>query len=249
MDGKPLYEYARSNLPLPRPIPSRKVTISQIDLLSFTPGEARTDSYEYPKEHLDEKARLEIERLEKMVKEGGTVIPSEEEVVKKVDGESESVVDEKREDKSYESETTSGSSLSHVSRSLLSELIRVMSPNRWTTPNLWDLSDRIFRYLHPIRNPRPRNRFGILRTRRQTHSHASRTILSFPLFSSNQYNRINRRKPRGNRERMCRVEFVTEGDWESWKNQERESRDQGWGWKGEGFRGLVRVGERGVEVM
>lgn len=118
MDGKPLYEYARSNLPLPRPIPSRKVTISQIDLLSFTPGEARTDGYEYPKEHLDEKARLEIERLEKMVKEGGTVIPSEEEVVtKEIDGEGESNGEEK---KSIESETTTGSSLSLTSLDLFS---------------------------------------------------------------------------------------------------------------------------------
>jgi len=108
MDGKPLYEYARSNLPLPRPIPSRKVTISQIDLVSFTSGTERTDSYEYPKEHLDEKARLEIERLEKMVKEGRTVIPTEDEVVKKgEDGESESTTE--KEGNSVESETTSGS--------------------------------------------------------------------------------------------------------------------------------------------
>ncbi|GAA5852475.1 hypothetical protein JCM5353_005513 [Sporobolomyces roseus] len=106
MDGKPLYEYARSNLPLPRPIPSRKVTISQIDLVSFTSGPERTDSYEYPKEHLDEKARLEIERLEKMVKEGRTVIPTEDEVVKNEVGESESTTE--KEVESVESETTSG---------------------------------------------------------------------------------------------------------------------------------------------
>lgn len=82
MDGKPLYEYARSNTPLPRPIPARKVTISDISLLSFTSGSERSDTYEFPKERLGDDERLEIERLEKMVKEGKTVVPSTEEVVK-----------------------------------------------------------------------------------------------------------------------------------------------------------------------
>ncbi|GAA5913402.1 pseudouridine synthase PUS4 [Sporobolomyces salmoneus] len=95
MDGKPLYEYARSNTPLPRPIPSRKVTISEIKLLSFTNGEDRTDSYEFPKEKLGDEERKEMERLEKMVKEGGTVVPSTEEIVK----------DETTESKAKEAET------------------------------------------------------------------------------------------------------------------------------------------------
>ncbi|GAA5978266.1 hypothetical protein JCM5350_002245 [Sporobolomyces pararoseus] len=82
MDGKPLYEYARSNTPLPRPIPSRKVTISEISLLSFTPGNERRDSYEFPKEILGEQERLEIERLEKMVKQGKTTLPDTEEILK-----------------------------------------------------------------------------------------------------------------------------------------------------------------------
>ncbi|GAA5923273.1 hypothetical protein JCM1841_005693 [Sporobolomyces salmonicolor] len=80
MDGKPLYEYARSGTPLPRPIPARKVTVSAIELVRFLPGEEH--SYEFPKEELGEKERLEIERLEKMVKEGRVEVPSEDEVKK-----------------------------------------------------------------------------------------------------------------------------------------------------------------------
>ncbi|ORY61162.1 pseudouridine synthase [Leucosporidium creatinivorum] len=76
MDGKPLYEYARSGTPLPRPIPARKVTVHSLELLKWTEGDAH--SYEYPKEELDDKAKKELERLEKMVKEGGTVVPTEE---------------------------------------------------------------------------------------------------------------------------------------------------------------------------
>ncbi|GAA5885919.1 hypothetical protein JCM16303_003027, partial [Sporobolomyces ruberrimus] len=87
MDGKPLYEYARSNTPLPRPIPSRKVTVSEISLLSFTEGSNRRedDGYEFPKEKLGEEEKLELERMEKMVKEGKTVLPDTEEVEKAVD--------------------------------------------------------------------------------------------------------------------------------------------------------------------
>lgn len=72
MDGKPLYEYARSGIPLPRPIPSRKVTVHHLSLLKFTPGDQHT--YEYPTESLGEVEKAELERLEKMVKEGATVV-------------------------------------------------------------------------------------------------------------------------------------------------------------------------------
>ncbi|BGO89096.1 hypothetical protein NBRC10512_003841 [Rhodotorula toruloides] len=78
MDGKPLYEYARSNTPLPRPIPPRKVTVHSLELLRFANGDEHT--YEYPKEELEEDKKKELERLEKMVKEGRTTVPSEEDV-------------------------------------------------------------------------------------------------------------------------------------------------------------------------
>lgn len=78
MDGKPLYEYARTNTPLPRPIPPRKVTVHALKLLRFVEGEGH--DYEYPKEELDETAKKELQRLEKMVKDGATTLPAEEEV-------------------------------------------------------------------------------------------------------------------------------------------------------------------------
>ncbi|GAA5989775.1 hypothetical protein JCM11641_006029 [Rhodosporidiobolus odoratus] len=81
MDGKPLYDYARSGTPLPRPIPPRKVTVHSLELLRVEEGDKH--EYDAPAEELDEKAKNELERIEKMVKEGGTVVPSEEEVGKK----------------------------------------------------------------------------------------------------------------------------------------------------------------------
>lgn len=78
MDGKPLYEYARSNTPLPRPIPPRKVTVHSLELLRFVNGNEH--AYEFPTEELEEDIKKELERLEKMVKEGRTTVPSEDEV-------------------------------------------------------------------------------------------------------------------------------------------------------------------------
>lgn len=35
MDGRPLYEYARNGIPLPRPIEKRKVTVHELDLVEW----------------------------------------------------------------------------------------------------------------------------------------------------------------------------------------------------------------------
>ncbi|GAA6048158.1 hypothetical protein JCM3770_003689 [Rhodotorula araucariae] len=78
MDGKPLYEYARSNTPLPRPIPPRKVTVHALELVRFVEGTEH--AYEWPKEELDDKAKGELERLEKMVKAGAVEVPAEDDV-------------------------------------------------------------------------------------------------------------------------------------------------------------------------
>lgn len=78
MDGKPLYEYARSGTPLPRPIPTRKVTVHALKLLRFETGVRH--EYELPRQELEEDRRKELERLEKMVREGRTTVPTEEEV-------------------------------------------------------------------------------------------------------------------------------------------------------------------------
>ena len=73
MDGKPLYEYARKGIPLPRPIAARPVNVLSLSLLSFTPGDEHT--YEYPKESLDSDALVEFARIAEMVKDGGVVVP------------------------------------------------------------------------------------------------------------------------------------------------------------------------------
>ncbi|KAF9960656.1 hypothetical protein BGZ72_006387 [Mortierella alpina] len=43
MDGKRLYDYAREGIPLPREIPTRKVQIYGLDLLSFPDGSTTSD--------------------------------------------------------------------------------------------------------------------------------------------------------------------------------------------------------------
>lgn len=99
MDGKPLYEYARSGTPLPRPIAARKVTVHSLELLQWTEGSGHT--YEYPKEELDDKAKQELESLEKMVKEGGTIVPKGgegEAAAPSAEGEAAPVVAEKAEE-------------------------------------------------------------------------------------------------------------------------------------------------------
>lgn len=74
MDGKPLYEYARTNTPLPRPIASRKVTVHALSLVNYSEGDQHL--YEFPKAKLGDKEKEELENLEKMVREGKVVVES-----------------------------------------------------------------------------------------------------------------------------------------------------------------------------
>lgn len=46
MDGKRLYDYAREGIPLPREIPSRKVQIHGLDLLSFVSSQESTTEWQ-----------------------------------------------------------------------------------------------------------------------------------------------------------------------------------------------------------
>ena len=39
MDGKPLYDYARKGIPLPRPIEKRKVTVHSLELVEWKGSE------------------------------------------------------------------------------------------------------------------------------------------------------------------------------------------------------------------
>ncbi|KAF5358406.1 hypothetical protein D9756_001500 [Leucocoprinus leucothites] len=59
MDGKPLYEYAREGIPLPRPIETRKVTVHALELVEW---KGQDHAFAWPKESLnnDEKMAMEM---------------------------------------------------------------------------------------------------------------------------------------------------------------------------------------------
>ena len=56
-----MYEYARQNIALPRPIESRKVTISAIDLTEFTPSSRHP--FKFPENRLDDAQVVEREKM------------------------------------------------------------------------------------------------------------------------------------------------------------------------------------------
>lgn len=70
MDGKPLYEYARESIPLPRPIPTRTCQVS-VQLVDFTPATVTPGDggheYRWPKEHLSAEEKGIFDRLTEMV--------------------------------------------------------------------------------------------------------------------------------------------------------------------------------------
>lgn len=59
MDGKPLYEYARKGLPLPRPIEERQVTVNSLGLVKWLGDD---HSFSWPEKQLtaEEKKALEV---------------------------------------------------------------------------------------------------------------------------------------------------------------------------------------------
>ncbi|ORX33637.1 putative pseudouridylate synthase 4 [Kockovaella imperatae] len=78
MEGKPLYEYARSNTPLPRAIPTRQCQVS-IKLLEFTPaskspGDGGHD-YRWPEKQLTEEDKRVFRRLTELVHASSTSEP------------------------------------------------------------------------------------------------------------------------------------------------------------------------------
>ncbi|KAJ9096638.1 hypothetical protein QFC20_006354 [Naganishia adeliensis] len=77
MDGKPLYEYARTNTPLPRPIDARRAHISLLQLESFTPASLSAGdgghSYTPPATQLSEEEREVYFRMSRLTREAGVV--------------------------------------------------------------------------------------------------------------------------------------------------------------------------------
>lgn len=66
MDGKPLYEYARQNLPLPKPIEARNCTIYNLELVDFKNGDEH--SWTGAKEEMSQEEKDTISKLESLVK-------------------------------------------------------------------------------------------------------------------------------------------------------------------------------------
>lgn len=62
MDGKPLYEYARSGTPLPRPIEKRKVTVQSLELVEWKGSD---HSFRWPEKKF---TKDEQEAMEKALK-------------------------------------------------------------------------------------------------------------------------------------------------------------------------------------
>ena len=59
MDGKPLYEYARNGIPLPRPIEKRQVTIHSLEIVEWLGSE---HSYRYPEKKFTEEQKQAFEK-------------------------------------------------------------------------------------------------------------------------------------------------------------------------------------------
>jgi len=76
MDGKPLYEYARENKPLPRAIDPRAVTVSELVLEEFIPAQVVEGdgghTYSPPVKHLSEEEVATYRKLTELTKTAGS---------------------------------------------------------------------------------------------------------------------------------------------------------------------------------
>ncbi|KAI0807321.1 pseudouridine synthase [Fomes fomentarius] len=82
MDGKPLYEYARSGTPLPRPIEKRKVTVHSLELVEWKGSD---HSFRWPEKKFTQEEQEAMEKALKSVDdsvsikdEPDTDVPSEQ---------------------------------------------------------------------------------------------------------------------------------------------------------------------------
>ncbi|KZV88414.1 pseudouridine synthase [Exidia glandulosa HHB12029] len=78
MDGKPLYEYARKGLPLPRPIEGRRVTIHSLTLESWLPQDDPQHSWRFPEKRLTEDERAKVRQAFAGAKVVAPVVEGEE---------------------------------------------------------------------------------------------------------------------------------------------------------------------------
>lgn len=78
MDGKPLYEYARSGTPLPRKIEKRPVTIHSLEIEKWLGSD---HDFRYPEQVLSEAQKQALENTLKSVQENAQVVDEPEEAV------------------------------------------------------------------------------------------------------------------------------------------------------------------------
>lgn len=78
MDGKPLYEYARSGTPLPRKIEKRPVTIHSLEIEKWLGGD---HDFKYPEQVLSEEQKRALEKTLRSVQEDVRVVDEPEEPV------------------------------------------------------------------------------------------------------------------------------------------------------------------------
>jgi tRNA pseudouridine55 synthase len=67
MDGKPLYDYARKGIPLPRPIEPRKVTVHSLELIEW---KGRDHSFRWPEKCFSDSEKKAMETALQGVGEG-----------------------------------------------------------------------------------------------------------------------------------------------------------------------------------
>jgi len=76
MDGKPLYEYARSGTPLPRKIEKRPVTIHSLEIEKWLGSD---HDFRYPEQVLSEEQKRALEKTLRSVQENARVVDEPEE--------------------------------------------------------------------------------------------------------------------------------------------------------------------------
>jgi len=79
MDGKPLYEYARSGTPLPRKIEKRPVTVHSLEIEKWLGSD---HEFRYPEQVLSEAQKQALEKTLRSVQEDTRVVDEPEEPVK-----------------------------------------------------------------------------------------------------------------------------------------------------------------------
>ncbi|KIM49324.1 hypothetical protein M413DRAFT_438510 [Hebeloma cylindrosporum] len=70
MDGKPLYEYARKGIPLPRPIEGRKVTVHSLEIVKWL---GRDHAFRWPEKQLSSEEKQALETALKSVQEDASI--------------------------------------------------------------------------------------------------------------------------------------------------------------------------------